>query len=176
MPLRAWPWKYLVVVQDCPVYADVAPFIQCCLNPVVGERSLLVNSIFRGKAAEPILNKYGKHSQAQLYAIWLRRAPGALPANPPGFSTHELRSDGVAYPSVPRGGRLEWWMQGFDVNDAEVDRVMANARRFGWTLFRPYSSGTEFHHLNFRNRPQAPRWGSKLQRRFRHIRMSYPTS
>lgn len=174
--MRAWPWKFLVVIQECPVYADIAPYIQCCLNPVVGQRPLVVNSIFRGTAAQAILNKYGKHSQAQLYEMYVNHMAGALPANPPGFSTHELRSDGAAYSRIPRGDKLPWWAQGFDVNDSEVEAVIANARRFGWTLFRPYSSGTEFHHLNFKSEPKAPRWGSALQRRFRHIRMTYPTS
>lgn len=141
------------VVQGCPCPQNIAPYIAIVLN----DTKAFVNSIYRGADAEKLLNAHGHMSQAQLYSGWEQRRVGFLPANPPGFSTHELKSDGVAYPHVPRGHDLPWWCQGFDVNDSEVVRVIAAAHRYGWELWRPYSSGSELHHLNFRRQPKPTR-------------------
>lgn len=131
------------VIDGCPCNATLAPYIELLRR----ETMATVNSIYRGEDAAAILHRHGKHTQAELYAT--------MPAgtcNPPGRSTHELRSDGVAY-SGPVGRQLEWWQQGFDVNDGDVKRLIRAAERHGWVLFQPYQSGTEFHHLNFRRRP-----------------------
>lgn len=165
---------YFIVIQGCPVYADIGPYIQMCLDPNPKRPALPVNSIYRGANAEYILNHHGKLSQAQLYYRWINRWPGYLPANPPGFSSHELKSDGIAYPGIARGENLEWWMQGFDVNDSDVDRIKANAKIFGWELFQPYHSGTEYHHLNFLHRPKRPAIGSANWMRMVRIRATYP--
>jgi hypothetical protein len=151
----------LCLVQGSPVYNDIGPYISILAT----DAKATVNSIFRGPAAQELLNAHGKHSQAQLYQGFIDREPGFLPANPPGFSTHELRSDGAAYPSVGRGDRLAWWQQGFDVNDSDVDRVIAQGHTHGWVLWRPYDSGSEFHHLNFRQRPgPGPRTIARIYR------------
>src|SRR5436305_9673983 len=136
------------VVQSCPVGKLQAPYIAI----IATDAKATVNSIYRGTDAESILNRHGKHSQAQLYAMFLR-GQGA-PANPPGFSTHEQKSDGVAYPTVPRGHDLAWWQVGFDVDDSDVVNCIRAAGRHGWHLFRPYHSGVEFHHLNFHQEPK----------------------
>lgn len=147
------------VIQGCPVPKNIAPYIAI----VARDANATVNSIYRGHDAERILNAHGKHSQAQLYAMFL--AGHGNPANPPGFSTHELKSDGVAYPRTPRGHDLLWWQQGFDVNDADVLRCIRAARSHGWFLWRPYSSGSEFHHLNFVRRPwPRPRTALRIVR------------
>jgi hypothetical protein len=132
-----------------PLPANIAPYVFI----VVTEARAELNSGYRGADAEALLNKYGHRSQRQLYEAWLRREPGANPANPPGFSTHEQRSDGAAYPGVPRGHDLPWWGVGFDVNDEDVERCIAVARAYHWELFRPYPDGRERHHLNFKRRP-----------------------
>lgn len=145
-------------VQGCPVGRNLAPYIAI----VVNDAHATVNSIYRGKDAEALLNRHGKHSQAQLYAMYLN-GTGA-PANQPGFSTHEQKSDGVAY-TVPHGHDLGWWQVGFDVNDSDVDRCITAARRFGWILHRPYPSGSEFHHLNFKVQPHpTPRTALRILR------------
>lgn len=149
------------IIARCPVPKLIAPFIQI----VTSEARATVNSIYRGDDARALLNKYGKHSQAQLYQLFLD-GRGA-PANPPGFSTHELKSDGSASIAnayhAARGNDLPWWGQGFDVNDSDVDRCIAVARRYQWTLFRPYPSGSEFHHLNFRFEPVPHSLGTRLR-------------
>lgn len=155
------------LVQGCPVAKSIAPYIAILAT----DAHATVNSIYRGADAERILNAHGHRSQAQLYRGWQRRLPGFLAANPPGFSTHELKSDGVAYPSVPRGRALAWWQQGFDVNDSDTGRVIEQARAHGWVVWRPYPAGSEFHHLNFRRRPR-PGW--RTAARILRLRVTLP--
>jgi hypothetical protein len=154
------------VVQQCPVGRNQAPYIAI----VAEDANATVNSIYRGTDAEVILNKYGKHSQAQLYAMFLH-GTGA-PANPPGFSTHEQKSDGVAYPLVHRGLDLQWWQVGFDVNDSDVVNCIRVAGRHGWHLWQPYHTGVEFHHLNFAQEPKAMTGTDDA--RIKHLRDSLP--
>ncbi len=152
--------SHLCLVQKCAVYSDIAPYISIVTTDV----HATVNSIYRGDAAAWLLHRYGKHTQREIYQEWLNgQEPN--PANPPGFSTHELFSDGVAYPSVHRGAPLAWWQQGFDCDDSDVDYVIAQAATHGWSLFRPYSSGSEAHHVNFRSCPRpTPRTIARIYR------------
>lgn len=146
------------VYQHVPIPKNLAPYIK-----IVCDRSrATLNSCYRGEDAEFLLNKYGHSSQRQLYDGWERRLPGFNPANPPGRSTHEQKSDGVAYPNVPAGHDLAWWQIGFDVNDSDVVRCIATARKFHWELWQPYPGGREFHHLNFRVEPKPHSRGTDL--------------
>lgn len=152
------------VVQDCPCPEDLAPYIA-----IIGQDAhATINSIYRGTDAQAILNAHGKHTQAQLYELFLHHE--GAPANPPGFSTHEQKSDGVAYPHVARGHDLAWWQIGFDVNDNDITNCIRVAGQNGWHLWRPYPSGAEFHHLNFAGEP-AP---GKLAERITHLRGTLP--
>ena len=141
-----------LVVQGNPCNPTLAPYIALLAKWSGGAE---VNSIYRGQDAAAILHAHGKHTQAEIHQMF----PAI--SNPPGRSTHELRSDGVAYPG-PIGRHLEWWQQGFDVNDSEVAAFKLHASRHGWELFQPYSRGVEFHHLNFRSRP-VPRGFDRVQ-------------
>jgi hypothetical protein len=97
-----------------------------------------------------VAERYGKLSQAALYAGWIAHKLGFNPANPPGRSSHELRSDGVAYRG-PMGRPLHWWQLGLDVTEAaQLVRVL---NRLGYRARRPYSSPSEAHHVNFRRSP-----------------------
>ena len=138
------------VIDGCPCPRPLYPV----LRKLKAETGCTFNSIYRGEGARALLHRHGKHTQAELYQLFL--AGQGAPANPPGASTHELFSDAAAYPGVPRGERLRWWQCGLDVNDADVPKVIAAARRHGWHVFRPYSSASEAHHVNFRRRPR--RW------------------
>lgn len=133
------------VIQGCPANVLIAPYLAILAR----ETRATINSIYRGQDAAHILHAHGHHTQAELYATLPRGT-----ANPPGRSTHELRSDGVAY-NGPIGRQLEWWQQGIDVNDGDVHRMIHAAWSHGWDLRQPYRSGVEFHHLNFHSRPQA---------------------
>lgn len=134
--------------------------IDCCpapvkLIPVLTEikrvSGCTYQSIARMEAVADLLAKCGKHTQQYLYDH--QNQPGFNPANPPGFSTHELHSDGVAY-RIPRGLRLPfYWMIGIDIDDADVDEARRVALNHGWLLVQPYPSGSEHHHVNFVRRP-----------------------
>jgi hypothetical protein len=144
--------KY-VVVQGCPCPAPFAPFLEATL----GASGSTLNSCYRGADAEALLHKFGKRSQTELFRAWTERLPGANPANPPGESTHELRNDGKAY-SGPARGKLKWWQCGIDVNDSDVQRFIAAAKKRGWVVSQTYPlSKTEFHHVNFRKPPLRER-------------------
>lgn len=145
------------VVQDCPVPAPLAPILRRLLT----DSGARLESCYRGPDAEPLLHRLGKHSQRELYWMWLHRRPGANPANPPGRSTHELRSDGVAYKGPP-GRRLAWWQVGIDIDDAHVAAFAAAARRRGWHVRRPYLAGSEHHHLNFVKPPLRRRLAARV--------------
>lgn len=155
------------VIAGCPCNKWIAPYFSI----VTADAQATVNSIYRGQDAAWILHKHGHQTQAELYQLFLQGKGN--PANPPGFSTHELRSDGAAYPSIPRGGRLDWWQQGLDVNDSDVEHVIRQAAWHGWHMFQPYSAGTEFHHLNFSSKPRPT---PHTVRRLWHLRRSLPRS
>lgn len=97
-----------------------------------------------------VAERYGLRSQAALYLGWVKRLAGFNPANPSGRSTHELRSDGVAYRG-PVGRPLLWWQLGLDCSEAQQLRSILNA--LGYRAFRPYSSGLEIHHVNLKSSP-----------------------
>lgn len=160
------------VVQGAPAPKNIAPYISIILS----DAGAGVNSIYRGDDARALLNAHGHKSQAQLSDDWQHRRPGALPANPPGFSTHELKSDGSlgiwqAY-HVPRGGDLPWWGQGFDVNDSQVAAVKRAAAKHNWQVWQPYPTGSEFHHLNFRVEPKPHSLKDNL--RIKRLRLTLP--
>lgn len=152
------------VINGCPVNSWLAPYLAI----LVEDTGAHINSLYRGddKAAVAILHAHGHHTQRELYATM---PPGV--ANPPGRSTHELRSDGVAY-AGPVGRRLRWWQQGIDVNDGDVHNMIVAAARRGWALRQPYKAGIEFHHLNFA-RPPRP-MGPATVRKIVRLRLTLP--
>lgn len=132
------------VIDGCPCPRPMYPL----LKKLKRETGCTYNSIYRGDDVATLLHKNGKRTQRELF----EQLPPGL-ANPPDRGTHILRGDGTV------GGlfaKLPWWRCGIDVDDADVPGLIAAARRHGWTLFQPYSSPSEFHHLNFRNKPK--RW------------------
>lgn len=149
-----------VPVQGCPCPAPLAPF----LREVLSASGARLQSCYRGADAEALLHQLGKSSQRELYAGWVARRPGFNPANPPGFSTHELRNDGAAYPQWPRGARIPWWACGIDVDDAHVPAFIAAARARGWVVTQTYpTSAGEYHHVNFRKPPVRKRLASRAK-------------
>lgn len=104
-------------------------------------------TIYRGSEPDAlaILHAHGRHSQAELRTAWEqgRAAEFGIRGVPdlPGQSTHELRSDGRAFPG-PVGRRLDPIQCGMDWPIASVDRVMAAFRRLGCAPTHPYGSAT----------------------------------
>jgi hypothetical protein len=155
------------VIDSCPFPRSIAPYFAVLKQDVPGS---FINSGYRGEDAKAILHAHGKHSQAEIF----KSSPPGV-ANPPGYSSHELRSDGnPAYHGKARGQAIPEWQCGIDINDQFVSAWIGAARKRGWTLMRPYSSGVEFHHLIFSKqpRPQGPRTMAKLV----HLRATLPKS
>jgi hypothetical protein len=99
-----------------------------------------------------VAERFGKLSQFALWVgFWVKHLPGFNPANRPGQSPHELRSDGVAYRG-PVGRPLAWWQLGIDTTEADELRAILN--RFGYQVFRPYSDPREVQHTQFRVNPR----------------------
>lgn len=161
-PSTAAASPQFLLVQGSPCNVTAAAYFAL----LVQDTHSTVNAIYRGEDAKAILHAHGKHTQGELY----RELPAGV-ANPPGRSTHELRSDGVAYRG-PIGRKLEWWQEGIDVNDNNVLPMKLDAEFHGWILFQPYKTGVEFHHLNFLHRPIARRAADK--RRLIHLRATLP--
>jgi lysozyme len=132
------------VIDGCPCPRPMYPL----LKKLKAETGCSFNSIYRGDDVAGLLHKVGKHTQAELYA---ELPPGV--ANPPDRGTHILLGDGVV---GALHQKLPWWKCGIDINDSQVDAVIAAARRRGWTLYRPYPTGSEYHHVNFARKPS--RW------------------
>jgi hypothetical protein len=155
------------VIDGNPFPRSIAPYFAILKADVPGS---FINSGYRGDDAAHILNKFGKHTQRQIFAS---SPPGV--ANPPGYSSHELRSDGnPAYHGVPRGSAIPEWQCGIDINDQFVSAWIGAAKKRGWILMRPYSAGVEYHHLVFQKqpRPQGPKTMAKLI----HLRATLPNS
>jgi lysozyme len=141
---------------------DGAPLFWGLAKPLLrareaGWRGRVTSSDRRKGVAE----RFGKMSQQSLFdcaqaKIKTGRCPPACagncnPANPPGRSTHELISDGVAYPAARPGTKLAWWQLGLDVDDSQ--QLLEALGRLGYKILRPYSKPSEFHHLNFTANP-----------------------
>lgn len=158
---RLRPWS-TVQFDDTPVMYGLARVLQDARDH--GAR-FTVTSADRRKG---VPERYGKLSQAALYLGWIARRAGFNPANPPGRSTHELRSDAVAYRG-PVGRPLHWWQLGIDADDAGVGDLLRTLQRLGYAVFRPYHSGSEHHHFNFRRSPLR-RWKKRHGRIARRVR------
>jgi hypothetical protein len=138
------------VIDQCPVPAQLAP----ALRRIKQRTGATLNSCDRSPAAEPVLRRFGKKSQRELFEGFRRGLPGFNPANPPGRSTHERRNDGVAYPG-PAGAPLPYWCVGMDWSDAAA--VVRAARAEGYTASITYPGNPrEGHHVNFRKEPRRP--------------------
>lgn len=143
-----------VAIDGCPVPAEVAPLV----HGVKDRTGAALTSCYRGNdpAALRILHANGHHSQQELYdATPAQRAAWGVLGQPdrPGTSTHECRSDGVAYPG-PAGRPLAAWQVGFDWPNDSIVRVMAAFREQGQLPIHPYPSGLEFHHVNLGRAPK----------------------
>lgn len=132
------------VIDGCPCPRPLYPI----LKKLKKETGCVYNSIYRGDDVEAILHKHDKRTQRELFE---QLPPGM--ANPPDRGTHILRGDGVVGKLF---AKLKFWQCGIDVDDEYVEPLIEAARRHGWRLYRPYSSESEYHHLNFASKPR--RW------------------
>ncbi|MGN6189751.1 MAG: glycoside hydrolase family protein [Conexibacter sp.] len=132
-----------VEVAGCPCPAELAPFVRT----VMRRTGVAPVTIYRGSEPDAlaILHAHGKHSQAELRAAWEqgRAAQLGIRGIPdmPGQSTHELRSDGRAFPG-PIGRVLDPIQCGMDWPIPAIDHVMAELNRLGCRPIHPYGSAT----------------------------------
>ena len=122
-----------------------------------------------GDRRSGVAERFGKKSQAKLWSCFqARQARGVcpapcggdcLPANPPGRSSHELCSDGVAF-AGPVGRELPWWQLGLDVS--ESDQLLHILTALGYGVRRPYNTpvrvpSRELHPRPWAGHPAGPR-------------------
>lgn len=114
-------------------------------------------TVASGDRRRGVAEKYGHQSQFALYQGWLRRRPGYFPANPPGFSSHELRSDGSRVYHAARGHKIPDFMLGIDATSHGESNSCAHLVHWlnthGYHAVRPYSAGSEAHHFSFTKSP-----------------------
>lgn len=132
---------------------------------------LQVNSADR---REGVAEKFGKLSQAALWRGWNARKPGFFPANPPGFSSHELRSDGNAFYGLQRGAVIPKHKLGIDAVDkpgGDAAAVVSWLNKHGYKARRPYAAASERHHFSFADSP-----ASNARKRLRHWKANAPAT
>lgn len=136
-----------------PVPQRMAVVIEACLRESGGTLS----SGLRTQQAVAWARARGAvlQSQAELYDLFVRGIGN--PANPPGYGTHELRSDGVAFPAITRGAPIPWWAVGLDVGTVSGQRYCDAARKLGWVVTVTYPS-SESWHVNHRRLPKVNPW------------------
>lgn len=141
----------LVVIQDCAVPYELSELVETLKRDV--PRAVL-QSAYRGDDAKALLHAHGKHTQRELYNAYNFVKPrpswAQNPANPPDRGSHLLIGDGTVGKLF---SRLEIRQCGLDWNDGEIPELIAAAKRRGWTLYQPYRSGSEYHHLCARDWP-----------------------
>ncbi|HJS70810.1 MAG TPA: peptidoglycan-binding domain-containing protein, partial [Gaiellaceae bacterium] len=134
------------VIDRCPVPRELADEVRFLKQ----KTGATLNSCDRSPEAEPLLRANGKSSQRELFEL-AQKGLGN-PANRPGFSTHERRNDGTAYPGR-RGSRLEAWQVGMDWSPPGP--IVREAAKRGWIVTVTYpNNAQEAHHLNFRKAPE----------------------
>lgn len=121
-----------------------------------GQRFTVTSADRRDFIIDWFNHKYGTnlHSQKYLYEGFRRGLTGFLPANPPDRGTHLLLGDGVV---GTIHANLQSFQLGIDVVSAgrsnDCTPLVEWLRRSGYNAYRPYPSGSEAHHLNFRKSP-----------------------
>jgi len=158
---------YKMAKRNLPRYVDVQGAavprqLAVVILPSLHAVGATIFSCYRGQDPQgvAILHKHGKRTQYQLWYGYVHGWPGYAPANRPGTSTHELRSDGYAYPG-PSGRHLEWWQCGMDIDDGHVDAFIRHLASRGINAHRPYGYGAELHHVNLRTEPPRRLWVGK---------------
>jgi len=100
------------------------------------------------------------HSQPWLVKMHELHPKDYAPANSPDRTSHCLRSDAnpvyrtAAGRLIPAGGKLNWYQRGLDFKSNDLARwFVEHALKVGLRFERPYTSGTELHHVVGRSSP-----------------------
>ncbi len=90
-----------VVIDNCPVPSQLANDIQR-IKALSGAH---LNSCDRSPEAEPVLRKCGKHSQRELYEMFLHHVPDAKTSAANARRVRKFGRDEFAAESCPSGRR-----------------------------------------------------------------------
>lgn len=147
----AFPAWHTVAFDGCPMFRAQAWALKDAR--LHGQRFSVASADRRKGVAE----KYGKSSQAALYDGFVHHRPGYFPANPPGYSSHELRSDGSAVYHAARGHQIPDYMLGIDATSVgennSCTQLVNWLNAHGYSATRPYHTGSEAHHFIFTKSP-----------------------
>lgn len=152
--LELWKPAYGVVnFQGRPMYRCIAWALH---DYILHGGHLIVNSADRRDSVIRAFNrKYKASLSSQKFLFENQHRPGFFPANPPGFSSHELRSDGNGFYG-PRGARIPRYKLGIDAVQrpgGDAASVVSWLNRHGYSATRPYNVLSERHHFSFRKSP-----------------------
>ena len=138
------------IIDGKPVPAALAAELRA-VKAAAGNPTL--TSCMRTQKAVNFARALGHQLSSQAELVELAKH-GGNPANPVGQSTHELRSDGVAFVG-PVGRKLAYWQVGTDWGtQANAKKIVAAASARKWTATITYPNSTrELHHVNFRRKP-----------------------
>lgn len=140
--LTARPWA-TVAYQGVPMFRAHAWALEAAR--LKGASFTVASADRRQGVAE----RFGHQSQASLYSAFQRGTGN--PANPPGYSSHELRSDGSACYRTQRGGKLPAYMLGVDATDTgqgdSCAHLVSVLNSMGIKAIRPYPDSREAHHF-----------------------------
>jgi hypothetical protein len=144
---------------------DGAPLFWGLAKPLVRARERgWEGHVNAGDRRAPTAEKYGKKSQKTLHNCFKATAGGTKPcppkcggdcnpANAPGQSSHELRSDGTAsFSTQVVGGKLHWWELGVDVENPEA--LLKHFVKLDYKAHKTYpNTPKERQHINFTQDP-----------------------
>jgi len=154
--LELWKPAYGIVnFQGRPMYRAIA---WALYDYQLHGGHLTVNSADRRDSVVRKFNaKYGTNISSQKFLFENQHRPGFFPANPPGFSSHELRSDGNGFYG-PRGKAIPRYKLGIDAVQrpgGDASAVVGWLNRHGYAATRPYNKHSERHHFSFRKSPAS---------------------
>jgi hypothetical protein len=148
--LELWKPAYgTVAYQGVPMFRAQAWALH---DYVLHGGHLQVNSADRRRG---VAEKFGKQSQWALFEGFRKRLPGFFPANAPGFSSHELKSDGHPFYGS-RGRSIPKYKLGIDAVNrpgGDAKSVVSWLNRHGYRARRPYGTDSERHHFSFEKSP-----------------------
>ena len=152
--LELWKPAYGIVnFQGKPMYRCLA---WALLDYTLHGGHLIVNSADRrDDVVRRFNNRYGTDIHSQKFLFDHQHEDGFFPANPPGFSSHELRSDGHPFYG-PRGKPIRRHMLGIDATQrpgGDARDLVTWLNRHGYRAKRPYIASSERHHFSFIDPP-----------------------
>lgn len=157
---RAKPLWHTVAFHDVPMFRALALALDHAQDH--GAQFAVFSADRRDNVLRRFNAAHGTNLHGQKYLYDHQHERGFYPANPPGKTSHCLRSDGnpayrVDHRVIPPGGALPKYMLGIDVVDHgsanDCSRLVGILEHLGYHVTRPYHTGSEAHHMCFVNDP-----------------------